>query len=98
MLLYCLLKFKLTRIYLLLDPFCDINNSFNGKSNYKLFDICFSNRWDFFHQPVLPHISTEAPTIRNEKRLIQCKKKLSEMVKVYDWFISKGGNFEAKQF
>ena len=90
MLLYCLFKFKLTRIYLLLDPFCDINNSFNGKSNYTLFDIFLSNRWDFLHQPMLPYISTEAPTIRNEK--------LSEMIKVYDWFISKGGNIDAKQF
>ena len=36
--------------------------------------------------------------IRNEKRSIQFKGKLSEMVKIYYCFISKGGNFDVKQF
>ena len=36
--------------------------------------------------------------IRNEKSSIQLKEKLLEMVKVYYWFISKGDNFDAKQF
>ena len=81
--LYWLFKFNLTRIFLfeqqrirVQGPFCDINNGFNGKSHNKLFGIFLSNRWDFFHKPVLPHISIEAATIRNDKRSIQLKKKL----------------------
>ena len=82
-------------IFQVKGPFCDINNhGFNGKFYYKLFvSIGF-----FFHQPVLPHISIEAPMICDEKSSIILKEKLSEMVKVYYWFISKGGNFDAKQF
>ena len=36
--------------------------------------------------------------IGNERSLIQSKEKLSEMVKIYYCFISKGDNFDAKQF
>ena len=45
---------------------------------------------------MLPHNLIEAPTIRNEKSSIQLKEKLSEMSKIYYWFISKGGNFNAQ--
>ena len=78
-------------------PFCDINIGVNGKFHYKLFSKVLSNRCDFFREPVLQHISVEAPTIRNEKDSMQLKEKFSEMVKVYYW-LSKGGNFDAKQF
>ena len=109
MLLYCLFKFKLTRffpartthwgrVFRFKELFCDINNGFNGKSHYKLLAIFLSNRWHFSHQPVLPHISIEVPTIHYEKSSIQLKEKLSELVKAYYWFISKGGNFDAKKF
>ena len=30
--------------------------------------LVLMNQRDFFHQPVLPHISVDAPTIRNEKK------------------------------
>ena len=47
---------------------------------------------------MLPHILIEAPTIGNEKSLKHLKEQLSAIVKVYCWFILKGGNFDAKQF
>ena len=51
---------------------------------------------DLFHQPMLPHISIEAPTIRNAKKFGTIKgKQLGKKVKVYYWFISKGVNFDA---
>ena len=40
---------------------------------------------------MLPYILIEAPAIRNEKSSIQLKEKFSEMIKVYYWFMSKGG-------
>ena len=36
----------------------------------------------FTWQPMLPHISVEAPAIRNQKSSIQLKEKISDMVKV----------------
>ena len=87
MLLYCIFKFKLTQIFLLEQhtgvmlkaqcPFCDINNGVNGNSNYKLIVIFILNRRDVFHQPVMPHISSEAPMIRNEKKFDTIKGKAS---------------------